>query len=29
MVTHSEACAAIADRVLRLGADGLVPVDHG
>jgi putative ABC transport system ATP-binding protein len=27
MVTHSAACAAIADRVLRLGADGLVAHD--
>ena len=29
MVTHSAACAAIADRVLRLGADGLVAHDGG
>ncbi len=29
MVTHSEACAAIADRVLRLGADGLATLDGG
>ncbi len=27
MVTHSAACAAIADRVVRLGADGLVADD--
>jgi putative ABC transport system ATP-binding protein len=29
LVTHSEACAALADRVLRLGADGLVAVGRG
>ncbi|WP_353228968.1 ABC transporter ATP-binding protein [Novosphingobium sp.] len=29
MVTHSDACAAIADRVVRLGADGLVAVERG
>jgi len=29
MVTHSAASAAIADRVLRLGADGLVEQDGG
>ena len=29
MVTHSAACAAIAYRVLRLGADGLVAHDGG
>lgn len=29
MVTHSAACAAIADRVLRLGPDGLVAKDAG
>jgi len=29
MVTHSPACAAIADRVLRLSADGLVAHDGG
>jgi len=29
MVTHSAASAAIADRVLRLGADGLVEQNDG
>lgn len=29
MVTHSQACAGIADRVLRLGAQGLMAHDHG